>query len=301
MDKQEKCSITQKDRIVIHKDDKEKRIYSEELDFYISCGWSKGISLKHKENLSEYRKGREPWNKNTKGVMKPNQTSFKKGHTLWCKGKKRGPLSQETKQKLSTIRKGKKKSIKWRKKLSESHKGISNKYKGIHRPQWVKDKISQAKLGHEVTEETKQKISKTKKGKKISLEKLEIKLSKEYITKKLNNSFNSSSAETKFYEELLKENKNKTIYKQYKDERYPFYCDFYILEDDLFIELNAHWTHGGRPYDSQDIECQKQLSIWQEKAKTSQFYQNAIITWTIRDVEKQECAKKNNLNYKVIY
>lgn len=301
MTKQEKCSITQKNRIVIHKDNKEKRIYLEELDFYISCGWSKGISLKHKENFSECRKGREPWNKNTKGVMKPNKTSFKKGHIPWCKGKKRSPLSLETRQKLSQIRKGKQKSEEHKKKLSESHKGISNKYKGIHRPQWVKDKISQAKLGHEVTEETKQKISKTKKGKKISLEKLEIKLSKEYITKKLNNSFNSSNVETKFYEELLKENKNKTIYKQYKDERYPFYCDFYILEDDLFIELNAHWTHGGRPYDSQDIECQKQLSIWQEKAKTSQFYQNAIITWTIRDVEKQECAKKNNLNYKVIY
>ena len=40
---------------------------------------------------------------------------------------------------------------------------------------------------------------------------------------------------------------------------------------------------------------------WQEKAKTSQFYQNAINTWTIRDVKKQEYAKKYNLNYKIIY
>ena len=42
-------------------------------------------------------------------------------------------------------------------------------------------------------------------------------------------------------------------------------------------------------------------SVWQEKAKQSQFYENAIKTWTERDVEKQRVAKENNLNYKVIY
>ena len=101
---------------------------------------------------------------------------------------------------------------------------------------------------------------------------------------------------------MLKENRTKTIYRNYKDsERYPFYCDFYIKEDDLFIELNAHWTHGGKPYDPNDEECQNQLIEWQEKAKTSQFYKNAIETWTVRDVKKLQCAQKNKLNYKVIY
>ena len=41
--------------------------------------------------------------------------------------------------------------------------------------------------------------------------------------------------------------------------------------------------------------------MWQEKAKTSQFYANAIKTWTERDVEKQRVAKENNLNCKIIY
>ena len=50
-----------------------------------------------------------------------------------------------------------------------------------------------------------------------------------------------------------------------------------------------------------DEECKKQLEAWQEKAKTSKFYENAIQTWTVRDVEKQRIAKENNLNYKVIY
>ena len=97
---------------------------------------------------------------------------------------------------------------------------------------------------------------------------------------------------------------NKEIDKEkfiYKEDRYPFYCDFYIVEDDLFIELNTHWTHGGKPYDPDDKECQEQLATWEEKAKTSQFYANAIKTWTERDVEKRRVAKENNLNYKVIY
>lgn len=132
-------------------------------------------------------------------------------------------------------------------------------------------------------------------------DKLKIKLTKDYITRKKNNSFNKSKVEEDLYTQLLIENKDKTIYRQYKDDRYPYYCDFYILEDDLFIELNNHWTHGGKPYNPTDIDCQKQLQEWQEKAKTSKFFENAIQTWTVRDVQKQKCAKEHNLNYKVIY
>ena len=95
--------------------------------------------------------------------------------------------------------------------------------------------------------------------------------------------------------------KRQTIYRNYKCDRYPYYCDFYIVEDDLFIELNAHWTHGGMPFDETNENCIKQLEEWKEKAKTSKFYENAIQTWTVRDVQKLKCAKENNLNYKVIY
>lgn len=71
-------------------------------------------------------------------------------------------------------------------------------------------------------------------------EQLQIQLTKAWLTKKLNNTTNTSKVEEQFYKELLKENTNKTIYRNYKCDRYPYYCDFYIVEDDLFIELNAH-------------------------------------------------------------
>jgi len=55
---------------------------------------------------------------------------------------------------------------------------------------------------------------------------------------------------------------DKTIRRQYKDSRYPYYCDFYIVEDDLFIELNLHWTHGGMPFDETNSDCVKLLETW---------------------------------------
>ena len=114
-----------------------------------------------------------------------------------------------------------------------------------------------------------------------------------YKTKKQNNTFNSSLIEKQF-EAYLKEN-NINYKTQYKSELYPFFCDFYLPDSDLYLEINAHWTHGGHPFDSTSKEDQLQLETW--KSKNTKFYYNAIEIWTKRDVLKRETAKKNNLNY----
>ena len=121
------------------------------------------------------------------------------------------------------------------------------------------------------------------------------------IVMRKNGTFKSTKAEDRFYSLLLEKYAPEDVLRQYKDSRYPFNCDFYIKSEDLFIEINLHWTHGFRPYNPEDSECQNQLLEWQEKAKTSQFYKNAIETWTVRDVKKLQVARENNLNYKVIY
>lgn len=111
-----------------------------------------------------------------------------------------------------------------------------------------------------------------------------------------------TKAEREFYDYLLTMFEADDIMHPYLDkERYPFRCDFYIKSIDKFIEVHGNWTHGGRPFDPNDVECQKQLADWQEKAKVSKYYQNAIYTWTDLDVRKAEIAKKNNLNFEVIY
>lgn len=277
MNKSEKCSITQKNRIVIHKGDDELRIYKDDLEKYLKQGYSLGISEKHRKQLSEKHKGKEPPNKNkpmsksTYDKLKNSGTWFKKGQSAWNKG-----LTKETDERV----------------LKNTH---------LHSEE-TKRRISQSKMGHTFSAEALKKMSDSRKGKKLPPEKLRKKLEKDYITRKKNNTFNSSAPEKELLEKLKIENPNKTIISHYKDkDRYPYYCDFYIVEDDLFIELNAHWTHGGKPFDENDKECQEQLAVWKEKAKQSKFYEAAIETWTIRDVNKLQCAIKNKLNYQTIY
>lgn len=211
------------------------------------------------------------------GMLKSSaekMSKSKKGHVPWNKGLTMD-MDERVKQ-ISETQKGKKFSDEYRRKISEGTKrGMDN------------DKV-------------KEKIINSKKGKHFSKEVLYKKLEREYKTKKKNNSFNTSKPEENLYKQLLEQYNGKVI-RRYKDKRYPFYCDFYIPDEDLFIELNNHWTHGGKPYDPNDKECQKQLILWKEKAKQSQFYENAIKTWTERDVNKQKVAKENKLNYKVIY
>ena len=123
---------------------------------------------------------------------------------------------------------------------------------------------------------------------------------KSNMTKRKNHTFNTSKIEEDFYLYLISVFGKNNVCRNYRDEkRYPFNCDFYIPSEDLFIELNAHWTHGGKPYDQDDKECQEQLLKWQSSSK--EYNKNAIHTWTVRDVNKFKIAKLNNLNYLTIY
>ena len=134
---------------------------------------------------------------------------------------------------------------------------------------------------------------KTKEFSDIIRTKLDIIQQKIYKTKKQNKTFNSSSIEKQF-EEYLKEN-NINYKTQYKSELYPFNCDFYFPDLDLYLEINAHWTHGGHPFNNTNKDDLLLLEQW--KSKNTKFYDIAINTWTVRDVLKRETAKKNNLNY----
>lgn len=280
MSKEEKCSTTQKGRIVIHKGDCEKRIYPNELEMYQQDGWEKGTSNKHRKNNGKAHKGMTPANK---GV----------------------PCSQEKKEKISNSLKGRNEHIWWNRDDDETKEKIKQMMEKSKHTKVERYGNAYGK-DNNMTEEHKRKIglNTTKKltGYKFPDDEREIKTKKTYETKKKNNSFNTSTPEEQYYKQLKEQYKGKTIYRQYKDkERYPFYCDFYIVEDDLFIEINAHWSHGGHPFDPNNRDDLNILNEWKEKAKVSQFYKNAIETWTVRDVKKQECARKNKLNYKVIY
>lgn len=113
----------------------------------------------------------------------------------------------------------------------------------------------------------------------------------------LQSSSSKSKAEDVIYEGLCCIYGKENIIRQYKSSVYPFHCDFYIQSEDLYIEYQGSWTHGNMPYIEGDTACVQQLQLWEEKAKNSEYYKDAIETWTYRDVIKRETAHEYNLNY----
>ena len=193
----------------------------------------------------------------------------------------------------------------WKNKTEEELKEYSKMQKIAHSTDEFKNKIKLAnkKYYESLSEEERQTIRMNRQLANKATWKISGKeiLQKTYETKKSNHTFNSSKPEDSYYIHLIDIYGKDDVVRQYRDDRYPYACDFYVKSLDLFIELNFNWTHGGHPFDSQNEADIKKLTIWEEKAIKSEFYKNAIYTWTELDVKKQLIAKENKLNYTVYY
>ena len=123
-------------------------------------------------------------------------------------------------------------------------------------------------------------------------------------TKRKKGTFASSLSEEALYELLVEyaDHHGMTVVQQYcDDDRYPFAVDFYIPERDLFIELNGSWSHGGHWYEVDGEMDQKTVRTWRKKGEKSQYYLNALGTWTERDVRKRKAARTAQLNYVTLW
>lgn len=112
---------------------------------------------------------------------------------------------------------------------------------------------------------------------------------KMFATKKSKGNLNTSCVENYIANELS------GFEREYVSERYPYHSDFYDSDRNLFIEVNAHWTHGGHWCDTFSAFDAQKLGSWQEKS--SSYIDKAIKTWTVSDVSKRQCARDNKLNY----
>lgn len=84
-----------------------------------------------------------------------------------------------------------------------------------------------------------------------------------------------------------------------KDERYPYPCDFYIKSLDLFIELHFHYSHGDYWYDESNSEDVARVEYLLKSQ--SEKVNKSVKIWQEIDIEKRECARKNQLNYLVFW
>lgn len=232
-----------------------------ERDNYIS--WNKGLTKETDERVAKNAEASKAGMLATYGVENPSQLDT---FVPWNKGK-----TKETDPSVM--------------KISVANTGKSGWNKGLH-PE-----------GHPHSEESKLKISNTHKTPEVK--------QKRFDTMKKNGNLGKQSwtkAEQKVYDELLQKYDADDIICQYFDkERYPYICDFYVIPEDQFIEVHGNWTHGGMPFDKDNQDCLDKLAFWKSKAETSDYYKNAIYTWTVLDTTKAKCAKDHNLNFKVIY
>lgn len=110
---------------------------------------------------------------------------------------------------------------------------------------------------------------------------------------------NHSSLED-YLEQALQQH-NIEYYIQYNcDNRYPFFCDFYLPDTDCFVEINNYFGHGGHWFNPKNAQDIKKLKEWQLKEHKT-MYQNCIRIWTESDVIKRHYAKQNDLNYVVLW
>lgn len=189
--------------------------------------------------------------------------------------------SEETKKKMSVAQKGKivSEETRCRQSIAAKNRDWSNfhpNHKGKNNPRYG--------IRYTMTDEKRKAF-----------------LEKRHNTMHKNNSFNKSKAEENYYKLLLENYSEDDIKRNHSTDKYPFRCDFYIPSEDRYIECNYHWTHGGHPFDPNNLDDIAKLELWQEKAKTSKFYKNAIKTWTERDVKKIQTARENNLNIEFLY
>lgn len=214
----------------------------------------------------------------------------------------RKPMSIEQKEKIRIARTGMKLSKETKKKLSIVHKKIcsdkeylklmSDRSKRLWEDDKYRNKVAVGLKKAIEKESTKKKKSEASKKNWKDKNYIE----KRFKTMKMNGSFNTSSIEMKLKEYF--DSIGLSYIYQYRSDKYPFNCDFYFPEKDLYVEIQGTWLHGGRPYIDDD-ECNSKLEIW--RSKKTKFYDNAIKTWTINDVKKRIVANDNKLNWIEIF
>lgn len=117
------------------------------------------------------------------------------------------------------------------------------------------------------------------------------------ITKKKNNTFNSSFLEDYLYKTLVYIYGEDNVIRQYQNEKYAniytnrlFNCDFYIKPLELYIELQGSTAHGLAPFVNEEKSKQSLEYISKDKRFGFEYYLNT-------DVNKRSSAKRNKLKY----
>lgn len=181
-------------------------------------------------------------------------------------GKSNGPMSEETKRKISESQIGKVLSKEHRRKLSESHKGQRPSEETLR-------KLSEVRMGHPTSEETRRKLSEKNKGhpvseeqraklRKANLGKHHTEESKDKVRQKviasLHRQAHRKTGIEKKVEEYLNEKGINSVYNA------PFSgvgaVDFFLPDFNSVIECDGDYWHGRPGAREHDRERDEKLS-----------------------------------------
>ena len=125
-------------------------------------------------------------------------------------------------------------------------------------------------------------------------------MNKVWQTCKEHMSYATSKEEDNIYNWLLELGYN--VERSYKSEEYPFNCDFYLKDFNVYIEYNGSQFHHGYAYlgTKEDNEEYERLLLKASDNPKSQ-YNGIIDTWYFRDPNKRNCALSNNVNLLELY
>lgn len=135
----------------------------------------------------------------------------------------------------------------------------------------------------------------------------EIRDKMENTKRKNGTSGDKSKPELRSYN-LIKTKFKDAIHHYFEDSRYPFNCDIYIPNLDLFVECHYGAFHYIEPFDENNLKHIERLNTLKEKeqiklreGKLKTKYTGMIRTWTVTDPIKLKTFIDNKLNYKIFY
>jgi len=167
----------------------------------------------------------------------------------------------------------------------------NNKRKNTNRLRHNVDFYTETFKGRHLTLDHKNKISKYMKS--------EIGQKVRYDALSAHQTWNTSSYEESTYKELMKHYEHDDVVRQYKCDKYPYHCDFFIKSKNIFIEVQCSHFHHFHPFDKNDMNDIIELERLKEQTKPQ--YKQIIDTWTVYDVKKRNTAKESNLIYYEIW
>ena len=110
----------------------------------------------------------------------------------------------------------------------------------------------------------------------------------------------SSKPEEKMFELLCSIFGKNNVIRQYKTKEYPFLCDFYLVKQNIYIEYNGTYFHSDSLYD-EVRDKEKYLKLLEKCNDGKPTYKRMLDVWSVKDKKKYEVAKKNNLNFIIMY